>query len=140
MNWTAFHFFKQPDGLSKNDALEMLICLDYERALECSKLVELVCILTANQREYMLSQALRFRTGRFVPLDCGPAPPVELKGLRSPPFRSFETMSSFPGIPAACVAASRFPKHWLCLPRSERRKIVEQVKPLYSGRSLPVLE
>jgi len=98
----------------------MLVCLDYEHALECSKLVDFIEALSRDQREQMFNRALRYRQ-RFVPL-----------------FRDWKTSASPPAIPAACVAASWFPKHWLTASRSQRRKVEEQTEPLYSGRSLPV--
>jgi hypothetical protein len=100
MNWT------------KHYTLEMLVCLDYERALECTKLVESVKALNQGQRVRMLEQVQRYRRlSRFVPVEGGL--PTGLPGLPSPPFQDFETVVSFPPIPAACVAASWFPKHWL---------------------------
>src|SRR6266480_5022673 len=131
MNWTEFHFFRQPGGLSKNDALEMLVCLNYERALECTKLVEFVKALNQGQRARMLEQVQRYRRlSPFVPVEGGP--PTGLPGLPSPPFQDFESVVSFPPIPAACVAASWFPRHWLTASKSKRDKVVAQVSSLYS--------
>ena len=138
MNWTEFHFFKQPGGLSKNDALEMLICLDYEQALECSRLVDFVQALSQDQREEMLKRAVRYRLSPFVPLEAGPEPPIGLKGLSFPPFRDWEAAALFPAIPAVCIAVSWFPKHWLEAPVSARRNVVDKVRKLYPIERLPI--
>jgi hypothetical protein len=138
LNWEQFHFFREPDGLSKNDSLEMVVCFDYEQALECKALVELVRGLNKQQREHMLSQALRYRTSQFVPLDAGSIPLVE--GVCSPAFQSSKAMRSFPSIPAACVAASWFPKDWLRAPPSERRKVTDRIESLYFRRSIPIFD
>lgn len=137
MNWEQFHFFKEPHGLSKNDSLEMVVCFDYEQALECKALVKLVRGLNDQQREHMLSQALRYRTSQFVPLDAGPIPLVE--GVCSPAFQSSKACS-FLSVPVACVAASWFPKHWLCAPPSERRRVTDRIKSLYFRRSIPIFD
>jgi hypothetical protein len=144
VNWEEFHFFKQPDGLSKNDSLEMRACLDYERALECKPLIELVCGLDRQQREYMLNQALRYT--RFVPVDAEPIPSVEtegserVEGVHSPVFQSSKSMVSFPPIPAVCIAASWFPKNWLCAARSERQRVIGQIQALYPRKSIPMFD
>lgn len=115
----------------------MVVCFDYEQALECKALVELVRGLNEQQREHMLSQALRYRTSQFVPLDAGPIPLVE--GVCSPAFQSSKACS-FLSVPAACVAASWFPKHWLCAPPSERRRVTDRIKSLYFRRSIPIFD
>lgn len=139
MKWTEFHFFKQPGGLSKNDALEMRICSDYEQALGCEKIVNFLCRLSAWDKEEIVSRTLRYRN-RFAVLlgRLGKEEP----GLSSPLFRNFKEMQSFPPVPAACVAASWFPKHWLSAPSRERRKLVHRLKSLYPilGRSIPIWE
>lgn len=118
----------------------MVVCFDYEQALECKALVEMVGGLNDQQREHMLSQALRYRTSQFVPLDAGPIPLPLVEGVRSPAFQSSKAMRSFPSIPAACVAASWFPKHRLCAPSSERRKVTDRIQSLYFRRSIPILD
>ena len=138
MNSEQFHFFKEPHGLSKSDSLEMVVCFDYEQALECKALVELVRGLNEQQREHMLSQALRYRTSQFVPLDAGPIPLVE--GVCSPAFQSSKAMGSFLSVPAACVAASWFPKHWLCAPPSERRRVTDRIKSRYFRKVDPIFD
>jgi len=139
MNWTEFHFFKQPGGLSKNDALEMLICLDYERALECRKVVEFVEALSKGQRERMLEHVQRYRRlSRFVPIEAGAEPPVGLAAILSPRFQDFETAVSFPPVPAVCIAAHWFPKHWLAVSSSQRREVRNQVSRLYSIRRFSI--
>lgn len=115
----------------------MVVCLDYEQALECKALVELVCGLSQRQREHLLSLALRFQFNQFVPLDAGP--PSLVKGVSSPAFESGRRIRSFPLIPGACVAASWFPKHWLYAPQSERRKVKDRIQSLYFRRSIPML-
>ena len=138
MNWQEFHFFKQPDGLSKHNSLEMVVCLDYERALECKPLIQFVCGLDRQQREHMLNQALRYRLNQFVPVDAGPRPSIE--GVHSPAFQSSRAMRAFPPIPAACVAASWFPKNWLCGSPSERRKVTDRIQSLYFRKSIPMFD
>jgi hypothetical protein len=69
MKWQLFHFFKQPDGLSRNDSVEIAACFDYEQALESETVVELVCSLTPAEKDWMLDRALKFPS-RFTSLRC----------------------------------------------------------------------
>jgi hypothetical protein len=130
VKWQAVHFFKQPGGLSRNEPVEMAACLDYEQALESKRLVDVVCSLSSEERQWMLSGALQLPS-RFVWLRSDTS-------LQSQPFRSYEDMASFPPIPAVCVAATWFPKHWLEAPVSTRRNVVDQVRPLYPIERLPI--
>jgi len=70
MKWQLFHFFKQPDGLSRNDSVEMTAGFDYEQALEIETLVELVCSLTPAEMPGCLIALLRFPS-RFTSLRFG---------------------------------------------------------------------
>ncbi len=115
MNWSAFHFFRQPGGISKNDQLEMLVCLDYERALESKKIAEFVGQLQNAERKELVAEADLFHS-KFVRTEW------DIQEL----------------IPAACVAASWFPKHWLEGSPVERRKIVKQLATVYAERTLPI--
>jgi hypothetical protein len=124
VKWQAVHFFKQPSGLSRNEPVEMAACLDYEQALESKRLVDVVCSLSSGERQWMLSRALQ-SPSRFVWVRRD-------SSLQSQPFRSCEDLASFPPIPAVCVAASWFPKHWLEAPASTRPNVVGQIRQLYS--------
>jgi len=130
VKWQAIHFFKQPGGLSPNEPVEMAACRDYERALESKRLVDVVCSLPSAERQWMLSRALQLPS-RFVSLRLDAS-------SQSQPFHSYEEMVSFPPIPAVCVAATWFPKHWLEAPISARRNIVDQVRRLYPIEHLPI--
>jgi hypothetical protein len=64
MKWVAVHFFKSRDGLSRDEPVEMAACLDYERALENGRLIDLVVSLSPEEKEWMLSRALGSLTKR----------------------------------------------------------------------------
>jgi hypothetical protein len=130
MKWQAIHFFKQPSGLSRNEPVEIAACLDYEQALESKKLVDVVCSLLSGEKQWMLNSALKLPS-RFVSLRLDTS-------RQSQPFRNFDEIASFPPIPAVCVAATWFPKHWLEAPVSTRRNVVGQVCRLYPIERLPI--
>ncbi len=120
----------------------MVVCLDYEQALECKPLIELVCGLDRQQREHMLNQALRYGISPFVTVDAEPPVPgiPRIEGVRSPVFQSSSAMRAFPPIPAACVAASWFPKSWLSASRSERRRVTDRIQSLYFRKCIPIFD
>ena len=125
MKWQAVHFFESEDGLSRNDPVEMAACLDYERALESRRLVEFVSSLAAapNEKQRLIATALTLPS-RFVSLRFDSIDPAQA-------FRTYEDAESFPPIPAVCVAASWFPKHWLEVDAGQRCAVVDQVRLLY---------
>jgi len=152
MKWQAVHFFKPAHGLSRHEPIEMAACLDYEQALESKRLVDLVVSLSSAEKQWMLARALGSpskpaqqglqptRSGglrsRFVSLGVSDyeAPAsitVERGSLPLGKFQSWEEVVSFPPIPAVCVAAHWFPKHWLEAPLKDRRAVANQVRALY---------
>jgi hypothetical protein len=119
--------------------------------LECRKLVELIASLSLSEREWMLARAvgtltqreqheqeLRHKLGlrprpsarvpsRFVPLpvsDFQSPGNVKAEPVSLAKIQSWEQADEFPPIPAVCVAASWFPKHWLEGMPQKRRAIV----------------
>jgi hypothetical protein len=161
MKWQAVHFFKPAHGLSRHEPVEMAACLDYEQALESKRLVDLVVSLPSEEKHWMLSRALGSPTQREqreeeLRRQLGLQPPKRSSGLRSrfvnlrvsdyePPasikvergslplgkFQSWEEAARFPPIPAVCVAAPWFPKHWLEAPLKDRRAVANQLRVLY---------
>jgi hypothetical protein len=132
MNWQAVHFFRQPGGLSRNEPKEMAACLDYEQALESKAIVELICSLPPAEKEWMLDRALRLPS-RFTFLRSG-------SDHASRNLGAFEEVARFPPIPAACVAASWFPKHWLEAPALERKSVVEKIASIYPIHRLTIID
>jgi hypothetical protein len=125
LDWREFHFFKA-QGLSKTDLLEIRICLDYELARESARVRSFVKKLSQDRRQHMLRPD--GLNSRYVPVwsdDADVETSQEVRDLV---------------LPAACVAASWFPKPWLCAEGNERRSIVKQLAPVYSTRPLAVFE
>ena len=100
---------------------------------------------TDNNANTLLNQALRlWNINRFVLLDAEPPPDPMLphvEGVCSPGVsKAAKAMRSFPPIPAACVAASWFPKNWLSASRSERRRVTDRIQSLYFRKSVPIFD
>ena len=65
----AFHFFKDTDGLLKNDAAEMLACLDYDLYDKRSELYRTIVALTyraGNAAKEALSQTADPQTEELI--------------------------------------------------------------------------
>jgi hypothetical protein len=57
--------------------------------------------------------------------------PVSDDERHSYKLQSWKEAAMFPPIPAVCVAAAWFPKHWLEVPSKDRRAAIDQVRALY---------
>ncbi|MBA2434823.1 MAG: hypothetical protein H0V54_07025 [Chthoniobacterales bacterium] len=136
MNWKAFHFFNE-GGLSKQDTLEMCVCLDYEQALESKRIVQLLPEINPSEKAWMVGGALKVRS-RFTPVRATTYDRKMGDEWAFAPFTDFDEASSFPPVPAVCAAADWFPKHWLEGTLTERSRVLEQVKSLYPISRLPV--
>ena len=110
--------------------VEMSACLDYEQALECKAIFDLIGSLRQTEKDWMLAGALKLPS-RFAPLRFNTTE-------ASNKFRTWGEMAKFPQIPAVCIAASCFPKHWLEASASERKQVLETVKALYPIERLPI--
>jgi len=115
------------------------------RLWRAKKVVDLVVSLSPEEKEWMLSRALGSLTKREQRQEelrrkLG-LQPRRSSGLRSrfvpvrvsddDKFQSWEEAAMFPPIPAVCVAATWFPKHWLEVRSKDRRVAIDQVRGLY---------
>ena len=138
LDWREFHFFKA-QGLSKTDLVAIRICLDYELARESAHVRSFVKKLSQGRRQQML-QPHRLNS-RYVSVRASDEEEKEgFTTWRDGDLKTFNEALNLPAIPAACIAASWFPKPWLCGEGGERRSIVERLAPVYSTRPLAVFE
>ena len=138
LDWREFHFFKA-QGLSKTDLVAIRICLDYELARESARVCSFVKKLSQERRQQML-QPHRLNSRCVSVRASGEKEKEGFTTWRDGDLKTFKEALDLPAIPAACVAASWFPKPWLCGEGSERRSIVKQLAPIYSTRPLAVFE
>jgi len=128
-----FHFFKAPDGLSKNDSLQNRICLDYELARESPTVCEFVTRLSGERRQEMLYTARplesRFPLVRF----SDEAEDEHLPKWHDAPLETAQD-AIYP--PVACIAASWFLSAWLSASAKERAEVVKSPTEIYDVKPL----
>jgi hypothetical protein len=123
IDWREFHFFKPNEGIARNDLLEIRICLDYEQARESPGVIEFVSNNDAHAKARSIKSAIQMRT-RFAPVNYEGGDEEEKAANRLT-------------VPAACLAASWFPKPWLSATKEARRAVISLLEAIYSQRPLP---
>jgi hypothetical protein len=135
LDWREFHFFKE-QGLSKTDLTAIRVCHDYELARESSRVLAFVKQLSPDRRRQILEP--QRVNSRYIAIRFSDEPPNPKIPAWSDVRTFSETQDLF--VPAACVAASWFPRPWLCGSVADRRSIVKRLTAIYTVRSLPVFD